>query len=572
MSIISAVLGAVKTELPQFNRDLLISFRERQINESDKYIEMVYTEALKLLEVVDETTGEVIQSVKLVSHRLLTPEERVMLELNRAKNRAKTVDITRTDLNVVKYTVEFEGQLYHSYMFLPFLKDHAITISGSKYYPQLVIADTLFFHIADGIGIKVLRAPINFWRRLKYVYTDTEHRVYTDDVITTKVHLKTTKTTKKDLHTTLLLYILIHHGFHKTLELFGISPGSVQFTQVADDDPKFRYFRIRGVCDVETENVIPTAQELMDSADKGFFLKVDQRIFEEGTQVQRRVITSLLYNLQYFEKCNSSIYKNNQQLIESLYNEDVIYKVILGKTIFGMQLEKETQAHNHAQQHWSSLDESYLDKLTQNKLARDGIHCQNIHDLFVYVFNNIDAHIVNHSPMNLYGKRIAVNDILLSGIVQALFRRVYSQTKHKRPITPRDLASTLRAGTKEITKIFKHSTLIRTQPQIFNDSAILTILAKKNRATGSGSVNSNNTKISTKKPSGGKQRNIAENPDYWADVSMYAVESTNSNPTTNPGVSGVINPYAQIDPTTGIIVRPDYALALDNLAKCLSTK
>jgi hypothetical protein len=563
MDMQDKILGMVRNQLPQFNRKLLLEFRESQIQNSAKFIDTVYREAIKLLD------GQVIYR----GYQALTPEERVMFRLNGAKNKAKTVDILSTDLDIVRYDFEFENQIYHSYMHLPFLKDFAITISNSKYYIQMVITDTLFFHIQDGIGIKVLRGPINFWRKLKHIYKSMSGKIFSDDIITTKVHMRNTKSTKKDLKTTLLLYILINRGFLNTLDLFGIPRDWVTFVSTYDEkDTEHEYFRIRGICTIETMNIIPTAQELLDSQNEGFFLKVNQRIFEEGTQIQKRVISSLLYNFQYFEKCNSSMFENNQELIDSLYTSDVIYKVILGKTIYGMDLDKESQAHNHAEQHWSSLDDSYLDKLTQSKLEQAGIHCENIHDLFVYVFMNIDTRIVNHSPMNLYGKRFSVNDILLSGIVHAIFKRVYEQTKHKRPLTPKELAGILRAGSKEITKIYKHSTLVRSSPSIYNDNALLTILGKKNRATGSGSGNSNNTMLPAKKARSSKRRNIADQVEYWADPSMYAVESTNSNPSQNPGIGGTINPFAELDLVTGVILKPAHAAVLDEFARCLSSK
>ena len=552
MSVIDEIISEAHSQLIPFNEEIIKTYRESQIKKSAAHMDFIFNEITKLTK----------DQIKYEGYRLMYPEERVSHWIQTAKPRSKNVDILHTELSMFDYVFEADNQKYHSYMFLPFLRNDAITMSGSKYYIQNVIGDNLFFYIQDGVGLKVIRGPIMFMRNLRYTYQDVDGNYYNDDIITTQVHFKKIKLTKKNLATTLLLYILIYHGFYETCEIFGVKKGDIDFSlQVNEDDKKdYAYFKIRGVVKDKNASVIPTPQDLLNDTES-FYLRVKRSLLREGTIGQRRLIASLMYNMSYFDKCNSTMYQNNEELIHTLRHTDMIYKIIIGKTTFGMD-ETESRAHNYANQHWENLDESYIDAITQRKFRNMGLEFTTTHELFVYMFEHIDEQIVGQSPMCLYGKKLIVNEILFSGTTETLFKRVYDYTKHNRPLTSKELFILFKAGTREIMKISKHNSLVRLSVQFYNDNWLLTIGGKKIRATGSGSGNIASKDKGKKKPS--KSKNAVDQIEYAANSSMFAVESINSYPTQNPGASGTINPHMCIENLeTGIIIKTDFQKPLD---------
>lgn len=564
MGIQNRILGRVKTALPQFNHETLREFRKDQVNSVPEYMDTVYKEVVKLFDGQIEYKG----------YRVLSPHERLKYITSIYRNNIKNADINPSCLNLVRYEFKLGDEIRYAHLNLPHYHNDHVLISGTEYYIQFVIADNLFFNTSRGIGLKVMRGNIDFGRDVKYLYTSEGGTTYTDEVITTKIHMRRPPVGRRHLRTTILIYLLIKFGLHETLRKFDIDPVDVTFAEEYDkEDTGHEYFRVRGVYDSEDNNEIPTAQELQDTADKGFFLRVNKKIFTEGTRIQRRVITSLVYNLDYFEKCNSTIWGNNQELIKDLTHDDRIYRVILGKSIFGMSQTQETMAYGHVNNHWNTFDGSYLDALTRTKLANSGIHCKDIYDVLIYVFENIDSIIINHVPMSLYGKRLSVNDILLSGVYNDIFRQAYELTKYKRPIVIRDLQRLLSSGRSGIAKLYQHNTLVQSSPQMFNTNYLLTIGGKKNRATGSGSGDmAANLSPAARRARQNTQRNMTENPEYQADVSMAVVETINSNPDGKPGVGGSLGPYCEIDLQTGLIKKPDFAKPLDSFSECLRSK
>ena len=568
LHIHSQIFGAVHENLPKFNTKLLVDLREDEIKRIKHQLVDVYEEVIELLNEKNDSP------IEYKSHRLLMPEERIMNMLYVTKNRAKTVDICRTEHDQECFEFTYEGQKFHTVMHIPYLRNNALTINSARYFLQFVISDNVIFYHPGGIGIKVIRGPIKFWRNMRHIYKSVTGKVYTDDVITTLVYLKSFRGTKKDLKSTILLYLLCKFGFYGVLDIFGIDRSYIKFvTEFDKDDTDHEYFRIRGICTDKQAQMIPTAQELLEDT-SGFFLKVHNSIFEENDIHKRRVVAGLLYNLQYFEKYNSVYFNDNDEVIHNLYNTDIIYKIILGKTIRGMDADNEAQAYNNAEHHWESVDGNYIDRITKKRLAHLGIHCNNTYELFVHIWYNIDQAIVNHVPMSLYGRKFAVSDILLSGIVDILFRKTYAQMKYKKPLSAKNIPSILKAGSVELNKIFKHGSLVRASPSFYNDNYLLTAGMKKNRAIGSGNGSNSSTSEFKGMPKrrSTKQRNKAEQDEIWVDISMYAVESTNSVPSANPGIAGTINPFCEFEPEYNIITKPDHAEVLDAYKACLVSK
>ena len=161
MSVWDECIDAASDALPKFNKHTLNVYRQEQIKKCVSFMAMAFQEATRLFE------GEITYK----GYRILGPEDRVRTSFSNPKY-SNTLDVTRTELMLVEYQFEYKRNIYTSQLYLPYLIDNTIIINGSMYYVQFSLTDSVFYHIAkeNGIGIKVLRAHLKFWRNQRHSF------------------------------------------------------------------------------------------------------------------------------------------------------------------------------------------------------------------------------------------------------------------------------------------------------------------------------------------------------------------------------------------------------------------
>jgi hypothetical protein len=513
---------AASDALPDFNKDLLIEYRKRQIHNCTKFMEKAFIEATKHVE-----------GARFIGSKELSPEERLRL-LSRGRH-VPTIDINRSELKVVEFTLGYENQIFPIHLYLPYLIDNAIVVNGAKYFVQFALTDKVFYHIPkpEGLGIKLLVTHLRFWRNLQYTVSGL-YGTYTNQIITTKIHQRQYKPTKEDILTALILYPICWYGWRKTLEIFDINPEDVEFVQHPNrEDNTYEYICIR---EKDNDSIwMKTRPELLSEKDA-------------ESRTKARVIASILYVLTYFDKYPQTMFSDNKALISYLTDDpdNVVWKVILGKSIYGID-ENERKAIGYSEHHLSSMT-TYLDATTKVNLEASGVYVNDVMELIVYIFKNIDSHVVKRTPSDLSNKRINMIDLLLGSVVQKLFRRVFNYTNHKSGITG-DASKIFRLPIKSFTALNKSGAILAINPSTYNDNALISVLAGKKRTTHSSGTISR------------KQGVNIQSTDHRYHPTWSVVESATSISIQHPDISGDINALAcQID-DAGNIVIPDFAQA-----------
>lgn len=539
VDIWSNILEKTAEQLPPFNDYLLKDFKQDQINRCPSFMEMTFNEATRLFP----------GNVKFVGSRILTPEERINHTLNNPKYNM-SVEIAQTEMSLMEFKFLYENNPFNIYLYMPYLKDNAMTINGSKYYLQFALTDRVFYHIQreNGLGIKVLRAHLRFWRNLRYQYCSMSGIRYADHVLVVKAHLREHRCTSEDIKSALILYSLSLVGFDATLSKYGVNPAHIRFVESWDQtDTEFEYFMVRKA----------------DDDNPGLYAKVHKSILSTNPnselKTSMRVITALMYVVQYFVRCTSTIYTNNTELIKYLMSptDFSVWQVILGKTIYGINYASETQVCAHAEQHLESLL-TYLDPHTKSELADVGCYCENIYDLLDYVFINMDVHVLNHTPANVAEKRLNTIGLLCGNLVRKLFVKVYGYTnncKKSRVIVQREVEALFRIGVKAFAQIHTAGPVVAINPANYNDNYLLAVGARKMRATHS-AAGSRSSDLSGSK--GGKtSANHLSSPEHRFHSSWMYVESCLTVSHQHPDAAGNINVFCEIDQNGNILV-PDY--------------
>jgi hypothetical protein len=510
------LIKGVSNRLPQLNDYLLRDFRKEQINKSAAFIEIVFKEAIKIFK------GE-IQYIG--NYHILSPEERLEYELNNKITKGN-VNIRHCEWILVNYQFVYQNTIYPVYIYLPYDFRGYIKINNTNYAVQLSISERVFTKINDGIIVKVIKLPIKFWKNQVFQLKSlSSGKVDFETIITTQIHNKDNRRKKKSVSATVIHYLLCKYGLVKVLEMFNMAEHVAVVDSIDKTDVDiYEYY----AC----QKVVRNKQPLL--------LKVSKEVMKDIRK--KRVVASILYLLTNF----------NKQTIESLYDTNcTIYKIMLGKIIHGNHTP-DPAALNHMDNHMLSLD-GYLDPITKQRLEASGIYIQNIYDMLIYIFCNIDKMILDVSHSDLYDKRIDVLDeLLVKTIVQSIFYRFYTMESRITKLQDKLVKRLLRLSNRQITKLYK-SHIVRMNPDRYNDNWLIGTGIKKVRQKDFGSSATNS---------------LISAPEHRFHPSFAYVESLIAFGTSNPGSTGSINPFLTID-ENGFIVKEDYAKQADAIAPYL---
>lgn len=481
-----AVIGEVKTRLPRFNDYLLKGFRQEQVGRFKDFIDQVFKEASLLFNGALEYKG----------YTVLSPEKRIDYSVSNPLIKGR-VNIQQSELELVQYNFVFEGQTIPVYLYLPYLYEGALVVNDTRYYMQLAIIEKVIYRVPDGVIIKVMRSPIQFWRSEQFTYVDTEGKAFCDVIVMVRAHFRSAKIVKAPL----VLYLLAQYDFETVAtQSLGLPIGAVSFvTKETPGDQQFTYFKCK----------------------EGIYLKVEtESVMRDVTY--RRFAASILRILKM----------TRQYSIGDVYDR-TFYKMLLGKTLFGMNT-KEALATGYAESHLDSL-RTYLDLYTKKELALMRIYCDSIFDLFVSVFFNIDAWLLNYSPNDIFQKRLGGADLILMDLVKTIFIRCYDTLKkNHRSLQLRNIKAMLRMNTMLIAGVWNIQSL-QASSSLYNDNDLVAIHIKKLR------------QMNTQKNSAKKSTNLIKAKEHQFHPSFLAIESPLAISTSSPGISGDINPFAEID-------------------------
>ena len=522
------IIATACSQVLPFNDYLLKEYREKSMNRGIEYIEIAFQEAIRSFK----------GAIEYIGHRVLSPQERIDFMVSNQLTKG-AFDIKNSELQLVAYDFKYDGVIYTSYLFLPYLVGGSIVISDNKYYIQLAIIERTIYRSHDSVVINIMKSYLHFYRSKQFEYRTHDGKLLYDTIVTTKVHYRSAgsnnKSNRKKMQTPLLIYSLCRHGLVGTLERYGIDPNHFSFVTTVPETYKLE-------------------QYVYIKATEKLYIKIHNDYM--GQLIPRRVIATLVYLLSFYNDGTLNI-----SLVDLYDPQCVLYQIMLGHTAFGTSY-KISLANSQAISHMESL-ETYLDPISRIELAKQGIVCHDFYDLVDQVFLNIDKWVTEHTPNDLYEKKIGVEEIILADLVSDINNRIYETIK-KKSLTHRIVNTMFKMRMKTIFAIYQNS-IQRGGGAIYNDNALLSLSAKKTRYS-----NSNNKKTGKggKKATGKKTTNLITHKEHRFHPSFAVVESLMSLPSTNPGIGGTINPFVPITPE-GYFYKPDYASVLDNLEKDL---
>lgn len=504
---------------PKFNNFALTEFVRDHIDNSHKFIALAFEEGLKI----------VPAKIDFLDYTILSPEERVLFELNSksgGKPSRTRIPLAISHLMLVQYRFRFEGEDIYSNIYTPYMVRNMLYIKDKWTMIRKVILEKTFSRMSerdqDGVSLSPIRVNLKFNRKRTFrVESYTSKQSYNHFIITAKMFHGGGG--RKICDITIIHYMLAKFGFLKTLKRFGISKSDVSFvTQIGEDTNKFEYFAGRKFTD-NVEN------------GPGLFLKVKKTLLMED--LPRKFVINVLYVCHFF----------GIQNIENVYlDKGSIWKVILG--ILSFSDTAELKAYSNAETHLKSVD-TFIDPITKDRLRKFGVMTgddNDIYDVLVHIFINIDLYMVRYQVQNLYNNRLDVaNGIQVGTYAKKIFWDIYSLAK-KTNISVRDVKSTMSFNPMmfKMTSSNKKddSEHYMSPPEIVGDNFLL-----------SGGLN--------KIRMGGRT-------EQRLHPSMLVVESIGAFVGKQIGKTGYVNPCLPCT-SDGAIYHPDYARDIDAITKYL---
>ena len=521
-----ALFNHLLADTPKFNPVVAEGVAMKDVPMAARYIDRIFRCA---------QTGFPDNLVYIDSERC-TPEEEYR-QIVKPRNNKRYYEITKSDLFLMKYRFEFDGQPIDRYLFLPYLNDGALlTLRGSTFAVSSVLADRAISVGTNSVFIPLTIARVTFERLThNFIANGKPETVY---VIWSSLHNnRAGKPSVRGL-STLVHYLLCKVGLTRT------------FSEYANADVAVGYEEIN-------ERTYPTDKWVIahSTAIKPRWLKVRNYVptklrmaipKQQYNATVASMVGAFFYIADYFPDRVEAEYVDNTRL----------WKTLLGHLIFpfgdteGRQISEGKYVED-IDFHLQSLDR-YVDEIVKEDLREDGIYCDDFYELSMYVIERFST-LINHnveSASSMYGKRLTVLRYLLFDVVSNINTFMFRVGGNKKTVTLKDVESAMNA--------LLRPTLIMQVNHRHGEANIIS-------SAGDNKVfKITSTLVSQADTSGrgdSKSKMSVTDPARWLHASIAEVGSYCNLPKSSPDGRGRINPYVKLS-SDGLIERNEKHHAL----------
>lgn len=512
------VFGEAAAQMRPFNDYLIYDYRPDGIDKMPIYWDKMFHQ------VMDFFGGQ----MDYVGYRRMTPEERIDYVVNNQLTKGN-VSIRRSEMSLWRYEFNHKGDPHYIYIYAPVMINNRILYNDTEYYPQFPIVEKGGVNRTSGgtIIVKVMRVPITFGRRPsdKFKIISMSGKTYPELLVTVKIH-QGKNSGKKSEHIPLILYRLCKFGYVQTMTDLGMKPDDISISDTFDaKDTKFEYFSM---------------------PDGHRYLKVKASILENC--YKRRMVLSLYRIFQEFPEFQPG----------DAFGTDVSYYcTVLGKFIGSKDMNVPKLLLPNAVKHLQMTD-PMLDLVAKEQLETVGCKCNDIYDLLLWMYYNIDDLLVSYDPTNLFDKKIESMDNLASRVARNIATHQYLIINSKKAVLDEKTCEQFCKKASQRPSWFavddneRSTKVFRPSPSLYNDNFALSIGLK--RILSFDSVTSPFSRKNKKSSS----KNKTSPQLLKAHYSQLIVTAITDIPASSPVETGSLSPWCETM-VDGSIVRPPYA-------------
>lgn len=372
--------NVIDTTSPKFNKNITDGSVKQVLQLIPSYLDNIFKSSIKSL------SNKI--PLKYIGYRRMSPDEELKRLILSDTNKVR-YDIAISDLYVVEYLLEYDGEIISRPLYLPYTtKGNIIRVSGAHYTLIPVLSDTVISPSHKEVFVRLLKDKIIFKRHIINFVVNGEKipgQVIYADIIKTKSIVKETLVNR--VVTPMSLYLLGEYGIEHVMKKY-----------VNTD----KYFITVGNVDKykDTHNIYETTNIKSGYNKEAYYTGsnikfcIDKSV--EITHFLENFIYGFLYVFHVMPEHTDDfldVYTTKNVKDELLY-----WRILLGRIAYknSFSIDRICQDMN---EHFDSL-QGYLDNLIKDKLADNGVFLENFFDLLVYLMDNFNMWLINNKDYN----------------------------------------------------------------------------------------------------------------------------------------------------------------------------
>lgn len=460
-----------------------------------------------------------------------TPQQEFAL-MTAKKGQKQYIDLSQTDVYLINLIFTLDGKpIKPKPLYLPFVSEAGIiTISGNKFSISPVLADVAISAGDDNIYVPLNLDKLTF-RRVLHHFKEDDRRVSVGVVYSEVYHNAKKPGLKKTItaFSTMAHYMFAKYGVIRTFVEFANAIPSIGFSDSINEEnyPPDKW-------------VICRSMQIKPTGVKTKFYQGTDICLAFSREQYTSTVASLVAGFFYVADRFPDVFK-----LEHV-DDTVLWRTLLGHVIFASD-ESEGKLLNKIDAHIESLD-GYIDGMSQEWLAEDNVHVENVFELFMEVINSYSVRTTNAAGTSatMYGKRLMVLRYVLIDIIKSIFKVMFAlQNAAKKNMTEKDVENILKIlNTYHIFRInHKHGEVasISSPSACMSFKTTANIIPQANITSGKSARPSVNTSANK------------------LDASIAEVGQYNNMPKGEPTGRKRINPHVTIDERGIVVQRPSTA-------------
>lgn len=517
----------MKPYVPPMNRDVMDGFGIHFMNAIEEYLD----------EHIKSVSVGLPECIKYEDYERCTPQEEFD-EATKPRTNMRRFDLASSSIYMVKYYFTFtepngKKHIIPRHIYLPFVTDAGIMYLGGTSYQLVRVLSDLVFTPGHGTVFVRLTRDKNIVKRTYHTFVMDERKetryVTYCTIYRNPSDQKEQKTTKAE--TTLTHYILAKYGFSETFKRYcGFVPviGGTEITE--ETYPASDWIICRST------KIPPTGYIEKYYHGSDIRLAIPRNMWSMNVE---GLVAGFYYVVDHFP---------HRFQPDLHYLDDVsLWKILIGHIVLSGNYG-EQRLHAKISEHFESLD-NYLDIVVKKKLEEMGIHLENYYDLLNYIIVHCNEMILRkgNNGLSVYGKHLEVLYYVLfeiiSGFVTLNFR--LNKMANRKPLNFKDV-------TENFNRRMRLGAVFKLQSENAAIEPVNSVGDHKYPKITSVVNDQENTSTSKRK----KKAHVIVSRRHHLDLSMIQMGSVLNFPKSTPTPIVRINPWAVIDPDTGM-VRPN---------------
>lgn len=333
-------------------------------------------------------------------------------EVTKSSENRSRFELARSDLYMVAYSFIYHGpdgpQRLTRYIYVPFvLPGSLLHIQGNLYTIHPVLTDPGFSLGSNSLFIQLTRTRLTFERTVHHFIANGEQQMCY--VVWSWAHSKVREREKnrnnpsRVVYSTMANYLFAAHGFTQTMENYAgvevVVGTQKEITRQKYPTNEWMVCYSRGICPRGWVSGTYQWPDIVVAVPKS-----------QWNDQAKNLIGGLFYIADHFP----------HQITAAYIDDPWVWKITLGIIICGTG-NSYGVLENEVDSHMQSLNE-YMDPMVIEDLHLNGIHVNNIYELFMFIIETLSQKVVSSDAgiSSIYDKRLSVLRYVLFDIVSGI--------------------------------------------------------------------------------------------------------------------------------------------------------